>query len=72
MGIVHDLRQPARRRMGPSPWARIRTLLLGDDGRGVAGGLADQPGVVGAYPGQRQPLLALARQEPVYEELRRG
>jgi ABC-type branched-subunit amino acid transport system permease subunit/aromatic ring-opening dioxygenase catalytic subunit (LigB family) len=72
MGIVHDLRQPARRRTGPSSWARLRALLLGDDGRGVDGGLADQPGVVGAYLVSGSPLLALARQEPAYEELRLG
>jgi ABC-type branched-subunit amino acid transport system permease subunit/aromatic ring-opening dioxygenase catalytic subunit (LigB family) len=72
MGIVHDLRQPARRRSGPSAWRRLRTLLVGDDGRSAIGGLADQPGVVGAYLLSGSPLLALARQEPVYEELRRG
>lgn len=72
MGIVHDLRHPARRRVGPSSWARMRSLLLGDDGRSAAGGLTDQPGVVGAYLVSGSPLLALARQEPLYEELRDG
>ncbi len=72
MGVVHDLRQPARRRSGPSTWQRLRTLLVGDDGRSASGGLVDQPGVVGAYLVSGSPLLALARQEPLYEELRRG
>lgn len=72
MGIVHDLRQPARRHIGPSSWARLRSLVLGDDGRSVVGGLADQPGVVGAYLVSGSPLLALARDEPAYDELRRG
>lgn len=72
MGIVHDLRQPGRRRAGPTSWGRLRTLLLGDDGRSATGGLADQPGVVGAYLVSGSPLLALARQEPAYEALRRG
>lgn len=72
MGIVHDLRQPARRRSGPSIWRRMATVLVGDDGRSAGGGLADQPGVVGAYLVSGSPLLTLARQEPAYEELRRG
>ena len=69
MGIVHDLRQPARRRSDPSSWHRLRALLLGDTGRVDQGALVDQPGIVGAYLLTGSPLLALARQEPGHREL---
>lgn len=73
MGIVHDLRHPQRRRRGPSTWTRWRQVLFGEDARAAGGGgLADQPGVIAAYLVPGSPLLALARQEPVYEELRAG
>jgi 2-aminophenol/2-amino-5-chlorophenol 1,6-dioxygenase alpha subunit len=69
MGIVHDLRQPARRRRGPSQWQTLRRLLLGESARAEQGALADQPGVVGAYLVTGSPLLALARKEPGYRPL---
>jgi len=69
MGVVHDLREPRRARRGPTTWARLRGLLLGETGRADTSALADQPGVVGAFLVSGSPLLTLARQEPAYEPL---
>lgn len=72
MGIVHDLRHPARRRRGPSAWNRGLRWLLGSSAAQERSALLDQPGVVAAYWLPASPLLALRPNEPAYTELMKG
>lgn len=69
MGVVQDLRQPARRRRRSSRWALWRSWLLGDNPKGIRETLVDRPGVVAAYMLPASPLLLLKRDEPRYAEL---
>lgn len=69
MGVIQDLRQPVRGRRKGSQWARLRSLLLGDNPKGIREALGDRPGVVAAYMLPASPLLFLQRNEARYAEL---
>ena len=71
MGVIKDLKQPARRRRG-SQWVRWRGWLMGNDPKGMREALADRPGIVAAYMLPASPLVLLGKDQPAYAELRKA
>lgn len=72
MGVIADLRQPKARRRRSAASPRWRLWLLGDDAHSAREGLADRPGVVGAYLVPGSAILALESGHEPHADLVKG